>query len=916
MKIKTRLYAGFGGLLALLILMLLLVLKMLSDLNGSMNDIVKDRYVKLKEVTSIRFEISNINRELYSMVLESGKPDAVENTVKQIRAARAREEQALEQLEKTAAIEEAQRYVAVLRAQSVEFDQDQNRLIDMVRAGQTDDASALLQGQVQTERIAMFDTVDKLRSVQEQRMDTALQDATRAYTLASRWTVFLIVFSLLVGGFVAVGVVRGTTRSLRQVTSVITAVTEGSKENLPRIAVKTNDEVGDISRAFNAMAEALEEHARHEREFQQAITEQNWLKTKLSEIQTIYQGVQDLETLARMFMSKLAPLVGATYGVFYLKDGVRDQQRLVKLASFADQPDADLDIGANGFRIGEGLVGQCAAENTVLELRDIPDDYIRIASGLGSSKPSSLLVMPIEFEGQVRAVIELASFEPFTDLHHTFLRQVVDNVGTTINSIAYHMQVERLLKESQAMTEELQSQSEELQLQQEELKTINEKLEEQYHNSTLKTQELQRTKEDLEDKARQLVLSSKYKSEFLANMSHELRTPLNSLLILAQMLAENGEGNLTPKQVDFANTIHASGHDLLNLINDVLDLSKVESGKMDVHLEEVLLDEVRSYAERQFAPLARQKGLNFHVQVHASAPGAVYTDGVRLQQIVKNLLSNAMKFTDQGTVQLDIRLEEKRTFTEGSPLAESPSVLAVSVTDTGVGIPKSKQEVIFEAFRQADGTTSRKYGGTGLGLSISREIAHLLGGILEVVSVEGRGSTFTLFLPTEYQAPESGAAETLYESSEAEEVAVTLAPHGEVPDLTESLTAEGPLEGKKVLLVDDDMRNIFALTTALEAQQMRVVFAENGREGVEMLREHPDVDLVLMDIMMPEMDGYEAMRLIRQMQGGEDIPIIALTAKAMKNDRAKCIEAGASDYISKPLNLEQLFSLMRVWLYR
>ncbi|MBL0387578.1 response regulator [Tumebacillus sp. ITR2] len=913
MNIKTKLYTGFGAVLALVILMLLLVLNMLSNLNGSMNDIVKDRYAKLKNVTAVRYEISNINRELYSLVLDN-KQSALDTTVQDITASKTREEQAMQLLEKSVEIDDAKTYVAQLRTQSISFDRNLNRLIEMARAGQHEDAVALLQGNLQIDRIALFDTVEQLKAVQENRMETALQDATKTYNLAVKFTVGLILFSLIVGGFIAFGVVRSTTGSLRYVASVITRVTEGSKEDLPRIEVKTQDEVGEISKAFNAMAEALEDHARHEREFQAAIQEQSWLKTKFAEITTMYQGVQDLQSLAGLLMSKLAPLVSASYGVFYLREGVRDQQRLVKLAAYADN---EQDLAAEGFRIGEGLVGQCAQENRAILLTDIPDGYIRITSGLGSATPTCILVLPVEYEGQVRAVIELASFEPFTDSQRTLLNQVVENVGTTINSIAYHMQVEKLLKESQAMTEELQSQSEELQLQQEELKTINEKLEEQYNNSETKTRELQKTKVDLEDKARQLVLSSKYKSEFLANMSHELRTPLNSLLILAQMLAENVDGNLSQKQIDFANTIHASGNDLLNLINDVLDLSKVESGKMDVHLEEILLEDVRRFAERQFEPLARQKGLAFTVNVHANVPGAVYTDEVRLQQIVKNLLSNAFKFTEAGGVHLDIRLAENRAFAEGTPLAQSPSVLAISVTDTGIGIPKSKQEVIFEAFRQADGTTSRKYGGTGLGLSISREIAQLLGGTLEVISVEGRGSTFTFYLPTEYQPTQGVTSAALFDANEEAEVAVTLADAETEISTPDNVTAaECPLEGKKVLLVDDDMRNIFALTTALEAQQMKVIFAENGREGVEMLRENLDVDLVLMDIMMPEMDGYEAMRLIRQIPGGEDLPIIALTAKAMKNDRAKCIDAGASDYISKPLNLEQLFSLMRVWLYR
>jgi two-component system chemotaxis sensor kinase CheA len=909
LKIKTKLYTGFGSLLALLVLMLALVLNMLQDLNASINEIVKDRYAKAKWATTIRYEVSNMTRGLYTLAIDDRQ--SVDDIAASINEAKKREEFALIQLERTASIQSAIELISQLRVQSQTYEREQARILEQLRSGQRQQATAMLLGEISATRLAMFDTVEKLNTVQEGRMDTALQDATKTYDMAVKATWTLIVLSLLVGGLIAFGVVRSTTGNLRYVASVITRVTEGSKEDLPRIKVDSKDEIGEISQAFNAMAVALEEHARHEREFQRAIQDQNWLKTKLAETTTMYQGVQDLETLARMIMSKLTPLVNASYGVFYVKEGSKDQQRLVKFSSYAD---SEGEVGHDSFRVGEGLVGQCAAENRTILLTDIPAGYIQITSGLGAAAPASLLVLPVEHEGNVRAVIELASFEPFTELQLKLLEQVVETVGITINSIAYHMQVERLLKESQAMTEELQSQSEELQLQQEELKTINEKLEEQYNNSETKTRELQKTKEELEDKARQLVLSSKYKSEFLANMSHELRTPLNSLLILAQMLAENAEGNLTHKQIEFANTIHASGHDLLTLINDVLDLSKVESGKMEVHMDEILLEELRDYAERHFGQLARQKNLDFSSHVHPDVPGAIYTDEVRLQQILKNLLSNAFKFTDSGSVQLQISLADPHSFAEGTSLRQARTAVAFSVTDTGIGIPPEQQGVIFEAFRQADGTTSRKYGGTGLGLSISREIAQLLGGHLEVISVEGKGSTFTLYLPTDHlpdqalvTVPAAGTAHPALFAG-AKEAAADVSPL--MPEV------EGPLEGKKVLLVDDDMRNIFALTTALEANQMKVIFAENGREGLELLRANPDVDLVLMDIMMPEMDGYEAMRAIRQSAEHEDLPIIALTAKAMKNDRAKCIDAGASDYISKPLNLEQLFSLMRVWLYR
>ena len=727
------------------------------------------------------------------------------------------------------------------------------------------------------------------------------------------------VFAVLIGFLIS----RSITRGIRQIARVITGVTPGETEKLPRIEIASKDEIRDIAKAFNGMAEALEEHAKQEKAYKQKLREQSWFEKNIADLATMYQGIQDLETFARLFITKITPMVGASYGVFYIKEGQGDQQVLKKLAAYAY---TDQEIGAEGFRLGEGLVGQCALTKSAILLTEVPDHYIQIASGVGKASPASVIILPIEFEGQVLAVIELASFQNFSPIQQTLLHQVLSTAGITIHSIAGRMQVEKLLKESQALTEELQSQSEELQLQQEELRSINEKLEEQNKNSEQKTRELEITRMELEEKARQLALSSQYKSEFLANMSHELRTPLNSLLILAQMLAENREGNLTPKQVEFASTIYSSGNDLLHLINDILDLSKIESGKMEVNPEEVNLGDICAFAERNFLPVARQKGIKFTVRMDADLPTTLFTDEQRLQQILKNLLSNAFKFTEQGSVILHIHKADKRVYAKHR-IEHTDPVLAFSVTDTGIGIPKEKQAIIFEAFQQADGTTSRKYGGTGLGLSISREIAHLLGGFIDIHSVEGKGSTFTLYLPDlTVRHEKAGKSPSFIAEAAATLHMATPLPekpprHPEQPDeeavdpLQTIQHEKAPLKGKKILIVDDDMRNVFALTTALENHQMKVVFAENGRDSLEVLRDNPDIDLILMDIMMPEMDGYEAMRAIRQMPEYQTLPIIALTAKAMKNDREKCLEAGASDYISKPVNLEQLFSLMRVWLY-
>jgi signal transduction histidine kinase/DNA-binding response OmpR family regulator len=905
-----------------------------------------------------------------------------------------------------------------------------------------------------------------------------------------------------------------------------------------------------------------------------------------------------------------------------MEDG--DSPRLRLIASYGLK---ERKTAANRFELGESLIGQAALEKQSIVLSDPPSEYVKIASGLGEASPRAVIVMPVLFEDQVMAVIELASFDPFTEVQRTFLDQLGETIGIVLNTIQATMRTEELLRQSQALTLELQERSEELQSQQEELKRANTELELQAH--TLKAseellqsqqEELQHTNEELEDKAQllseqnrrieiknreielartalqeraeQLALSSRYKSEFLANMSHELRTPLNSLLILARLLAENTDKNLTPKQIEFAQTIHHAGSDLLQLINDILDLSKVEAGKMEVHITEVDVPGIREYAERTFGPLAAEKGLGLDVEIAPDLPETIVTDEVRLHQVLKNLLSNAVKFTEKGGVVLRVETAPEEVQFATPELANAESVMAFSVTDTGIGIAGDKLNVIFEAFQQADGTTSRRYGGTGLGLNISREIASLLGGEIRVRSQLGRGSTFTLYLPALYTAPKhlsaleanlerlvdegrelldatetttldpalllpgdveddrhdledgdrvlllveedadlartmldaahergfktvvarrgdaglalahelrpsaivldtslpamdgwtvldelkqspvtrhipvhmvsandgktnalrAGALAVLEKPLEPEDLAATFErmerfidrevksllvveddddqrtsivelisdddveitavasceearellagrdfdcmvldlklSDGTGFELLEQMDGDERLEtlpvivytgaelspseearlnrfaeaivvkdarsperlldetalflhraearrprprqrvpehegsnddvfrGKKVLIVDDDVRNVFALTSALEASGMDVIFAENGQAGIDTLQANPDVDLVLMDIMMPELDGYQAMHEIRKVPEFARLPIISLTAKAMKGDRDRSIEAGASDYITKPVDTDQLLSLMRVWLYR
>src|SRR5438552_8770999 len=468
------------------------------------------------------------------------------------------------------------------------------------------------------------------------------------------------------------------------------------------------------------------------------------------------QGQRDLQTVTRMIMSELTPTVAAQHGAFFLSEsGNGDNSPMLKLiATYGYKARKNV---SNRFKLGEALVGQAALEKKTILITEAPADYIRVTSGLGDAAPVNLVVLPVVFEDQVLGVIELASFRPFSEVNQTFLEQLMETIGVLLNTIIANMLTEELLEQSQRLTRELQSQSEELQTQQEELQQTNEELQEkaallaeQNRNIEIKNAEIEMARLGLEEQAEQLALSSKYKSEFLANMSHELRTPLNSLLILAKLLSENPEGTLTARQVEFASSIRDAGYDLLALISDILDLSKVEAGKMDIAIRPVRLSALCRDLEQRFLPIANQQELNFSVLVDTWLPDTIYTDGGRLQQVLKNLLSNAVKFTQEGDVGLTIRRAEKGRRFQNTTLEAAAEVIAFAVADTGIGIAKDTQRLMLETLQQADGTTNRKYGGTGLGLSISREIARLLGGEIRVESTEHQGSTFTLFLPGRY----------------------------------------------------------------------------------------------------------------------------------------------------------------------
>ncbi|WP_030303329.1 HAMP domain-containing protein [Streptomyces katrae] len=856
------------------------------------------------------------------------------------------------------------------------------------------------------------------------------------------------------------------TRQVRAIAEVASAVAEG---DLTRsITVDASGEVAELKDNINSMVGSLRESTR-------ANQEQDWLKSNLARISGLMQGHRDLAAVAELVMDELTPLVAAQYGAFYLAED-RPGGTVLTLVGSYGRP-ADAEVGTR-FTLGESLVGQAARSHRIIATDQVPGDYV-ISSGLGHTTPGSLIILPIVVDDQVLGVIELASFSAFTPVHRDFLTQLMETIGANVNTIVANARTDELLGESQRLTGELQARSEELQVQQEELQRSNAELEEKAallasQNSDIeaKNLEIEQARQELETRAQQLSLASTYKSEFLANMSHELRTPLNSLLILAQLLAQNPSRNLTPKQVEYAGIIHSAGSDLLQLINDILDLSKVEAGKMDINPERVDLPQLLEYVDATFRPMTTQKSLGFTVTTAPDAPDDLLTDDARLRQILRNLLSNAVKFTERGGVEL--RIEPATAPEIPAGLSRRGPMLAFRVRDTGIGIPEQQLESVFGAFQQADGTTSRKYGGTGLGLSISREIAQLLGGAVVAESTPGQGSTFTLYLPvsrSDYEgAPAtdapvpfppggtSGAAGPgrpdapalpaqrrprrllvieerpngllslvaesaardfaprhevtgerggiqVVNATSSREAAAALAsdpfhcvvleldmPDGEALDFLDALDGDpalsslpvlahnnprvrtgqeealrersasrhvellssldelrerialhlsaeqpgdvlppghgvaerqqavhvldGDLAGRTVLVVDDDARNLFALSGILELHGMHVLHAEDGRKGIDALTHHTGVDLILMDVMMPELDGYAATAEIRRMPAYKGLPIIAVTAKAMPGDREKSLAAGASDYVTKPVDADDLIARVRHWLTR
>ena len=670
-------------------------------------------------------------------------------------------------------------------------------------------------------------------------------------------------------------------------------------------------QVGGVSGTWKDLTDTINRMIANLRETTRKSAEQDWLKTNLAKLTGMLHGQKDLPALSRLILSELARIVPAQHGIFYIMaDGDKEHSRLRRLATYACKECKNL---ATEFRIGEGLVGQCALEKQRILLQTVPSDYLSISSGLGEAAPLNLVLLPVIFKGQVKAVVELASFDRFEAVHISFLDQLAENTGIVISAIQANVRTEELLERSQSLTRGLQSRQEELRQANEELQEKARLLEEQKQEVESKNREVEDARLALEAKAEQLALTAQYKSEFLANMSHELRTPLNSLLILSQQLADDPEGNLSDKQKEFARTVHSAGGDLLALINDILDLAKVESGTVTVDVADVPLAEVRGQAEQMFRPMAQPKNLEFAIHIDQRLPRAIRTDPKRLLQVIKNLLANAFKFTAKGGIDLRVEPAPGGWSFDHEILNRARQVIAFTVADTGIGIPAEKQKIIFEAFQQADGSTSRRYGGTGLGLAISHEVAALLGGELRLVSsLVDRGSAFTLFLPVDYEPPPSTGGRTGPPTSVRADHPATAAP----APRGRPCPSDAALKDKVVLIVDDDVRNLLALGALLQCHEVKVLTAENGKDTLEALARGDGVDIILMDIMMPQMDGYATIAAVRQMPRFKDVPIIALTAKAMKGDRDKCLSAGASDYIAKPVDPDQLLSLLHGCLYR
>jgi len=1227
MKLKTKLLLGFSSMMLLLLILTMVGYDRLDYMNKQFNSVYEDRYIKVRSSTGMRGEVNKVSRFMANLLLDEDKnstPNAKDqqNIVTSITDA----ENFLNiMVNSNNSIVEKQMLDRVQLAWA-QFDSYLDKEIVLLSKGMKKEAVAYRDNTGLPTQLEALASLNELATYQDRMVDEAINNANAEYNRSIQITTIIMAVGLILGLCIIMWIIPSITKGLNTVNMMINSFGKGHIRTIRRLKVTSKDEIGEVARVFKQMAEDIEKQQELEKSYLEAQKDQNWLNSHTSQVTELLRGVNSLEQISQTFINEFTPVLGAHYGAVYIQGDDKRPNHLFQYGAYAGSVNI---VTKEYIDIGEGLVGQCAFDKKPIHIKEIPDQYLSIQSGLGDTSPTSLMIYPVLFEDELLGVVEIASLGQFTSLQRQLMSQLTSSLGIILNNIRRRLNVEELLRESQALTEELQCQSEELQTQQEELRRSNEHLEEQttalkrsegqlqsqqeeleQFNTELiaksrtmeeqmqqleeKNYQIEKTSAQLEQQAVQLAVTSKYKSEFLANMSHELRTPLNSLLILSQLLTENKGDNLTTKQIEYARTIYMSGADLLKMIDEILDLSKVDAGKMEINQEMLNIKDLETFVQQNFTPIADKRQIALNVHYGEELPEEILTDEHRVKQILRNLFTNAIKFTSSGSINFSMNRVQASELPNS--LKKDGEYLALSVKDTGIGIPQDKLGLIFEAFQQVDGTTSRKYGGTGLGLSISRELAGLLGGYIDVESKEAEGSCFTLYLPIDssnevfsgekeaaasqsepfitsrahridtdfmsnlnvelkevimaplkddrdliqeqdkvlliieddmkfagillemardrgfktilatqgdiglkmaqqylpnaiildiqlpvmdgwsilgvlknsaltrhipvhivsvvddvkqglrmgaiayLQKPSSKESlekafsyiETYTENSlkhlliveddqiqrnaiiefiDHDDVSITAASSGkealeelrkqkydcmvldlmltdmtgfelldqirddkQLADLpiiiytgkelnhqeemilrkyTESIiikdvrsperlldettlflhrveanlpedkrkilqklhNKETLFENKKILLVDDDIRNVFALSSVLESYHMEVVFAENGRDALDILEKESDFDLILMDMMMPEMDGYEAMRQIRQIPEFQRLPIIALTAKAMKEDRSKCIEAGASDYVKKPIQTEQLLSLMRVWLY-
>ncbi|MCI3923806.1 ATP-binding protein [Paenibacillus sp. TRM 82003] len=916
MSIRQRLYLGFASIIGFIAIFAWAMVSLLSTINDDMDQIIDNRYWKVTQHYQIEREISTLHDALERLVVL----DSTEALLRTVQTSRTRVEFILAQVESRLDTENGRLLYEETSERYRMYEDGIEHYLVMLNADvQPGAAVDFLMSDLEESRLQLRDSLSKFSTHQENMMMSTVEASRQQQQSTMTFVWAGIALLLAICTVTAMNVVSRTIRSIRRISAVMDQAKEHEIDRLPRMAMDQKDELGGIVAAYNRMVDMLERQAAQEIAYKEELERETWVKTHVAETTNLFQGERNLRPFAERLLQTLVPTAGAAGGALYYLNETNAERKLVRLAAYALKEEEAEHRSSVSFDIGEGLVGQCARDGRWVELQ-APADYLRIESGLGATDRVSLLLIPVLFEGTVIAVLELASLAGFEPEQLDYVRDITNgSLGISLHNVANQMRIQGLLSESQQYVEELQTQSEELQQQQEELRSLNERLAEQFREANQRSNELELIRTELEAKANELQVSSQFKSEFLANMSHELRTPLNSLLILAQMLGENPERNLTEKQKEYARTILYSGNELLALINDILDLSKIEAGQMELVEDAFTPRELTSELERQFSGVAMKKGLSFRIHADDSIADVVFrTDEKRLTQVLNNVLSNAFKFTETGGVSMYV-YEAARDGANGTEGV--PARLAFQIRDTGIGIPADKQDVIFEAFRQVDGKTNRKYGGTGLGLSISKELTAMLGGTIELQSEPARGSVFTVIVPMKRSGEEiavrtEASEERASAMSQIRGIAETAATleeteQGKTAASSTGLTASG---AGKILLVDDDIRNVYALTAALTEQSFEVVFAENGRAALELLEAHPDTDIVLMDMMMPEMDGYEATRAIRSNPRWFDLPVIAVTAKAMKQDRELCLEAGANDYVSKPVKLDKLLSLIRVWM--